>query len=318
MSAAFDSHDPFPMHPAAELFPLLDDDQLQPLCSSLLQNGYDRLKPILKWRGMILDGRNRLRACAMTGVRPFFASLPDHADPYIEAWKHNGLRRDLTPGQRAAIQAKITAMSAEWQTEQAERLRKANEARSATQRSQEPTRRSSNEDPRPAKPDNRAVTALAERAGVSRPTMERALKLQRENPEKLEAVIRGEKAERKKPGPRIDHDGRESSVRELHAQGLTARAIAKQLNLHETTVSDTVVKLGLSKRAGSGRLWADIDHVASTLEGAALRIEQLTTQLDTGDQLTADEKEIKRCIKSLSESGQTVRKLRNALKQRLR
>lgn len=294
------------LHPAADLFPMLNDAQIAPLVESI-RRGFDPAYPILRYRGLILDGRNRLRACAMAGVEPVFADLPDDCDPFQESWKRNGARRDLTPGQKAAIFVKTNAGSAKWQAERAELQRKANEARSGTQRGPETTRRSSNEDPRGGQ-DNRTVTVLAERAGVGRATMDRALKLHREDPEALEAAIRGERANRKY---KLDEP-----ILTLHEQGVGMAESARRLNVKPTVVQKITERLGISANSPPIKLWSDIEHAAGTLSGAAIKLERLAEQLNTGA-INANAKEIRACIKSLSRSVKTVRKLRSALQQKL-
>lgn len=53
----------------AEFYPLLDDDALQSLAADIRENGL--LDPITVTEdGVLLDGRNRLRACEIAGVEP--------------------------------------------------------------------------------------------------------------------------------------------------------------------------------------------------------------------------------------------------------
>ncbi len=101
-------------HSAAELFPLLDDATLKPLVDSMRTSGFDASKPVLLYRGDVLDGRNRLRAAELAGVEPVFADVHDDCDPYVESWKHNGARRDLDPDQKTAIYLKVLAASDAW------------------------------------------------------------------------------------------------------------------------------------------------------------------------------------------------------------
>ena len=58
------------IHPAAALFPLLDERELAELAGDIQTNGL--ASPIVVKDGQILDGRNRLRACELAGVPPHF------------------------------------------------------------------------------------------------------------------------------------------------------------------------------------------------------------------------------------------------------
>ena len=60
--------EPLRPHPAADLFPMLSDEDLAPMVEDMRANGYDHNKPILRYRSQVLDGRNRLRAAALAGV----------------------------------------------------------------------------------------------------------------------------------------------------------------------------------------------------------------------------------------------------------
>src|SRR5262249_60772973 len=54
--------------PAAELFPLMQGKELEDLAANIQANGL--INPIPTHKGVILDGRNRYRACLLAGVRP--------------------------------------------------------------------------------------------------------------------------------------------------------------------------------------------------------------------------------------------------------
>jgi ParB-like chromosome segregation protein Spo0J len=53
-------------HPAADLFPFMSDDELAELAVDIRAHGL--LEPIVLLDGLVLDGRNRLRACEAAGV----------------------------------------------------------------------------------------------------------------------------------------------------------------------------------------------------------------------------------------------------------
>lgn len=92
-------------HPAAELFPLLDDSELADLASDIKERGL--LEPIWLYddpeRGrVVLDGRNRLRACEIAGVDPE-TRVYTGDDPIGFSVAQNLQRRHLTAGQKAAV-----------------------------------------------------------------------------------------------------------------------------------------------------------------------------------------------------------------------
>lgn len=96
--------DTVPVHPAAELFPLLDDADLTALAEDIRAHGL--LTPITRDPDdRILDGRNRFLACQQIGVTPTYAQ--HEGDPWVFVISANLHRRHLTDGQRAMVAAKI-------------------------------------------------------------------------------------------------------------------------------------------------------------------------------------------------------------------
>jgi hypothetical protein len=93
------------VHPVAQLFPMLDRGELAELAESIRQNGL--LTPIrIDPNGVLLDGRNRLRACEMAGVEPRF-EVYNGDDPVEFILAANIDRRHLTAGQCALIIALV-------------------------------------------------------------------------------------------------------------------------------------------------------------------------------------------------------------------
>ena len=105
--------DPYamPAHPVAGLFPLMPDDELRDLADDIKKDGLH--EPILVYKGMVVDGRNRLKACQLAGREPKF-------EPAHIGWKHdeekalfdlvlsyNLHRRHLTPQQRRDVIGKV-------------------------------------------------------------------------------------------------------------------------------------------------------------------------------------------------------------------
>lgn len=93
------------VHPAALLFPMMTDDELNKLADDIAANGL--MEPIVTYQGQILDGRNRLAACELAGVEPKFCEATDVNSPTLYVLSKNLHRRHLTINQRAIIAAKI-------------------------------------------------------------------------------------------------------------------------------------------------------------------------------------------------------------------
>lgn len=96
-----------PVHPLADLFPMLPEDELADLAEDIKVNGL--LHPIMLDRPgkVLVDGRNRLRACEIAGVDPRFDHLPEGVRPADYIASVNLARRHMTVGQRAMALAMI-------------------------------------------------------------------------------------------------------------------------------------------------------------------------------------------------------------------
>lgn len=97
-------------HAFLDNFPTMSLEQLQGLANDILENGL-REKILLNHDGTVLiDGRNRLRACGVAGVEPRFSFLPKNT-PEAEIVRiianANIRTRNFTPGQLAFIGLEI-------------------------------------------------------------------------------------------------------------------------------------------------------------------------------------------------------------------
>ena len=86
-------------HPAAEAFPMHDQDELNRLAVDIVQNGL-RHPIITTPDGQVLDGRNRLAACELVSVEPTFEVYD--GDPWAYSRSVNLHVRNMTTGQKAA------------------------------------------------------------------------------------------------------------------------------------------------------------------------------------------------------------------------
>jgi hypothetical protein len=103
------------VHPLADLFPMMDEDDLQGLADSIKKHG-QRDPIILDATGLLLDGRNRLAACKLAGVEPRF-EVTD-ADAVALIHDRNVERRFLNKGQRAMATAYAEANGLHGKAEQ--------------------------------------------------------------------------------------------------------------------------------------------------------------------------------------------------------
>lgn len=93
----------------AGIFPQMTGDEYDRLEESIREVGL--LEEITLWRGTVIDGFHRLRACLRLGVEPRFSSLPDDADPLAYVIGRNDSRRSLAPWQRPVAAFKASESS---------------------------------------------------------------------------------------------------------------------------------------------------------------------------------------------------------------
>jgi 16S rRNA G966 N2-methylase RsmD len=101
-----------PVHPAADLFPMLSGDDLKQLADDIAEHGLR--EPVWTWVNedgteCLLDGRNRIAACAESGtVAPTRRYEGD--DPINFVVSLNISRRHLTAGQRAMLALELVPL----------------------------------------------------------------------------------------------------------------------------------------------------------------------------------------------------------------
>jgi hypothetical protein len=91
-------------YPLAAIFPELPAEELRQLAQDIKERG--QIEPIILYKGQILDGRNRYKACQMVGVKPRFEEFNPKAakrSPEEFILSRNLRRRHLSTGQKAAI-----------------------------------------------------------------------------------------------------------------------------------------------------------------------------------------------------------------------
>ncbi len=120
-------------HPTANIFPMMSDDELENLCISMRQTGFDPSHPIKKLEGQITDGRNRETAAQVVNseIAAWNADPANASDQkvlikpvYVEessanaslilqgVFRDNFVRRQMSSSQKAAVVVKAGIMSA--------------------------------------------------------------------------------------------------------------------------------------------------------------------------------------------------------------
>lgn len=186
------TYEDYKIHPLADAFPLIEDEEFEELCQSIDEHGL--LEPIVMQDGVLIDGRNRLRACLVAGVEPRFEEYGESLEIPEYIWSKNAQRRHLEADQRAmAATAFLDYEEAEAQKRRLEALdaQKANEARWHSESADVCTDGDAQDDEEnsshpvvlnPAQRDKsgpKTREKIAERANVSRYKAEQAIAVKR-------------------------------------------------------------------------------------------------------------------------------------------
>lgn len=98
---------PVDIHPIANIFPMMNADELAGLVADIKQNGLR--EELIFWKDQLIDGRNRIKACEIAGVdwAGHALELDEDTDPVAYVISHNLHRRHLDPGQKSLIGARL-------------------------------------------------------------------------------------------------------------------------------------------------------------------------------------------------------------------
>jgi len=182
----------WPIHPAAELFPLLAGEELVEMAEDIKANGLN--EPVWLWedpeRGtVLLDGRNRVTACELAGREPTTRRYTGD-DPITFSISQNMKRRHLTPGQKAAVGAAAKPLYAA-AMKSAETLRKSTPPhrqesnKTVADRPQSPSKKSD------VKKAPKARDKAAKTSGASGRSIARFERVERDAPDLAEKVKAG-------------------------------------------------------------------------------------------------------------------------------
>ena len=96
-------------HPAVEIFPIMAGAEFEGLVADIRDNG--QLEAIVICNGMILDGRNRYKACQMLGIEPVTTDWVGTGTPDAFVTSMNLHRPHLGSGQQAMIAKRLATLS---------------------------------------------------------------------------------------------------------------------------------------------------------------------------------------------------------------
>ena len=170
------------IHPAADLFPMVEGDEFAELCTDIKERGL--AQPITIWTdGSLLDGRNRLLACYETHQEVVLDRY-EGTDPVQFSLSANLHRRHLNPGQRAVVALKVRELL---QPAAKERQREAGEQFGKGAKVSADLR-----EPIATPTEHRKSTAEAAKAtGASTRTVEQAARVEKMAPDLLPQVQAG-------------------------------------------------------------------------------------------------------------------------------
>lgn len=101
------------VHPAAEAYPMMEEDDLVAMTKDMKKNGYDPRYPIDLLGGEILEGRNRYKCALKANVPILVRNLPDDTDPEAYVQRANETRRHLTEDWRRKKRMERVARAAQ-------------------------------------------------------------------------------------------------------------------------------------------------------------------------------------------------------------
>lgn len=260
---------PYEVHPFADKFPLIGGEEFDELVADIKRNGLR--EPILLSHDskMLIDGRNRYRACMAANADPVFDRLPQH---YNEAMildlivSKNIERRHLEVGQRGFLaldyEAAYAAAAAEIRREAASRGG-AHSPLSESTRSDDKVPADRREPSFPPAAENRRREAReresAERAakavGASGRSVQRAKAVMRDAPDLADKVRSGEMAL-----DRADRQRRERIRNQPRPEPERPTASMLTLRTHDGTAvlyPQPKSKPTFNQTSGEGISWAE-------------------------------------------------------------
>lgn len=197
------------INPAAQVYPLVSDKELRALADDIMRRGMQH-PIVLDGEGRILDGRNRMLACKLAGVKPKYITWKGD-DPWSFVRSENEHRRHLSESQRAICEVLWREGYEAWlETEEKRRRTKGRkgQAAAAQTRPRDDKRRlapsripdnktgatlppSSNLENEKAREERKTRASIAEAAHVSPRTAQKAITLAKQDKKLAREVADG-------------------------------------------------------------------------------------------------------------------------------
>lgn len=190
-------------HPYSKSFPMIAGEEYAVFKKDIEENGLHN--PIITYQGMILDGRNRFKACTELGIEPKFKEFEgDDVKACQFVLSQNIFHRHLTPGQRAVAALPLYDKIIE--------LKQPTTYKKGVQKTHQQNRESS------------SVYKVSKTIGVGLNVMGNAIKLRNVAPELLEKVKTGEMTMSKANSiaPKVKNPNAANRVQELEVSKIVA------------------------------------------------------------------------------------------------
>jgi ParB-like chromosome segregation protein Spo0J len=176
------------VHPVAAMFPLLEGGFYEEFKGNIEK--YGQIEPIVIQGDMLIDGRNRLRACLDLGVEPRTKEYDFDLLPARYIIAKNLERRDLTEDQRVAVAAQARG----WITADLARQRKLAGKSADGQAGGRGKKKNLVQESGQGLRAPRTVDEVAAEAKTSRYKAEQAMRVVQDAPEEAAAVIAGKQS----------------------------------------------------------------------------------------------------------------------------
>ena len=178
------------IHPAANIFPMMDQESFTALCESMQEYGLEQ-EVVLTHDGYLIDGRHRMMACYLTGVELVYVQLNEiYSTGYISyALRNNYHRRQINQSQKAIIALEVEKLYA---IEAKERQRQSG-IDTHKKRSQDPysiDQMEFNQDLEKTR-NKTSIQRAAEEMGVSTEYIRLVKKIKDSNPDMIQDILKG-------------------------------------------------------------------------------------------------------------------------------